>query len=207
MTAAPSADAAGVMPVGLAGGDASLMYCDTGPIVAAVMGPTDPFFDAAMRFFKEANRNGVRLIISSLALSEAVDVIRKRTKAGRRCADEGGGEREAVDADIAAAVKRLARFIYNLKADKRADILEEKVSGSIDFAHLYEMILRYQGRTPQARKGDTYRHEGIGPIDWIHMALTRLAGARAICTTDKAMVQIAGDKIYGGIEVVVLRPR
>ena len=208
MTAAPPSDAAGVIPVGLAGGgNTDSAYCDAGPIVAAVMGPADPFFDAAMRFFKEAEIGGVRLIISSLALSEAVDVIRKRTKAGHRCADEGGGEREAVDADAAAAVKRLARFIYNLKADKRADILEEKVSGSMDFAHLYEMMLRYQGRTPQARKGDTYRHEGIGPIDWIHMALARLAGARAICTTDKAMAQIAGDKIYGGIEVVVLRPR
>lgn len=149
----------------------------------------------------------LRLIISSLALSEAADVILKRTKAGRGCTDESGREREAADADAAAATKNLAYFVYDLKANKRAGILEEEADARPDFAHLYGMMLGHQGRTPQARKGDTCRHVGLGPIDWMHMALARLAGVRAMCTTDGAMGQIAGDKVYGDVEVVVLRPR
>ena len=206
MTAVPLSNAAGALPVDPAGSGAGSVYCDTGPIVAAAMGPVDPFFDDAMSFFKAAELGGVRPIISNLALSEAVDVILKRTKAGRRCTDESGREREEVDAEAAAAVKRLNRFIYNQKSGKRAGILEEKVSVKIDFAHLYGMMLMHQGWTPQARKGDTYRHEGLGPIDGIHIALARLAGVQAICTTDKAMGRIAGDKRYGGFKVIVLRP-
>ena len=207
MTAAPASDSAGVTTGDPATGGGGSVYCDTGPIVAAVMGPADPFFDDAMRFFRAAELGGMRLIISSLALSEAVDVILKRTKAGHRCADESGREREVVDSDAAAAVRNLVYFIYDLKANKRAGILEEEAEVRPDFAHLYRMMLRHQGRTPQARKGDTYRHVGMGPIDWLHMALARLAGVRAICTTDRAMGQISGNKMYGSIEVVVLRPR
>lgn len=207
MTGVPAPDAAGAMSVDSVADGRVSVYCDTGPIVAAVMGPADPFFDEAMRFFKEAEIGGVRLIISSLALAEAVDVILKRTKAGRRCTDESGSEREAVDAEAAAAVKSLTRFIYNLKSSKRAGILEEETKARPDFVHLYIMMLRYQGSTPQARKGDTYRHEGVGPIDPIHMRLARLADVRAICTTDKAMLQISGDKLYGDLEIIVLRPR
>ena len=184
------------------------MYCDTGPIVAAATGPADPFFDDAMRLSRAAELGGVRLIISSLALSEAADVILKRTKAGLRCAGESGRERGAVDADAAAAAtKNLAYFVYDLKANKGAGILEEEADARPDFAHLYGMMLGHQGRAPQARKGDTCRHVGLGPIDWMHMALARLAGVRATCTTDGAMGQIAGDKMHGDIEVVVLRPR
>ena len=207
MTAAPVPRAAGGASAGHAAGNAGSTYCDTGLIVTAVMGPADPFFDDAVRFLKAAELGGVRLVISSLALSEAADVILKRTKAAHRCTDEGGREREAVDAEAAAAVKKLARFVYNLKADKRADILEEEYVVTPDFAHLYEKMLEHQGRTPQARKGDTYRHDGIGAIDWIHIALAYLVGARAICTTDKAMSQISGDVMYGGMEIAVLRPR
>ena len=129
MTAAPASDSAGVTTGDPATGGGGPVYCDTGPIVAAVMGPADPFFDDAMRFFKAAELGGMRLIISSLALAEAVDVILKRTKAGHRCADESGREREAVDSDAAAAVRNLVYFIYDLKANKRAGILEEEVEG------------------------------------------------------------------------------
>ena len=208
MTAAQPPDAAGPAPASPVAGGAGSTYCDTGPIVAAVMGPGDPFFDDAMRFFKAAELGGVRLIASSLTLSEAVDVIRKRTKASRRCTDDGGGECKGVDAAAAAAaVDKLVDFIDELKARNRVDIPEEKVAARPDFARLHGKTLEHGGRTPQARKGDTYRHEWIGPIDWIHIALARLAGARAICTTDRAMGQIAGDKMYGDIEVVALRPR
>ncbi len=207
MTGVPAPDAAGAMAAGLVADGRGSVYCDTGPIVAAVMGQADPFFDDAMRFFRAAEIGGMRLIISSLALAEAVDVILKRTKAGRRCTDESGSERKAVDAEAAAAVKSPTRFIYNLKSSKRAGILEEETKVRPDFVHLYIMMLRYQGRTPQARKGDTYRHEGIGPIDQIHIKLARLAGVRAICTTDKAMLQISGDKMYGDLKVIVLQPR
>ena len=51
-----------------AAGNAGSTYCDTGLIVAAVMGPADPFFDDAARFLKAAELGGVRLVISSLAL-------------------------------------------------------------------------------------------------------------------------------------------
>lgn len=207
MTAALVPGAAGWDPAGPAAGSAGSAYCDTGLIVAAVMGPTDPFFDEATRFLKEAELGGVRLVISRLVLSEATDVILKRTKAGHRCTDEGGRERKAVDAEAAEAVERLSCFVDKLKADRRASILEEEDVVIPDFAHLHRKMLEYLGRTPQARKGDTYRHEGIGAIDWIHIALAYLAGAWAICTTDKAMAQISGDVLYGDIEIIVLRPR
>ena len=207
MTAAQEpGQAAGASAGPFAGGMGSA-YCDTGLIVAAVMGPADPFFDEVARFLGAARLGGVRLVISNLGISEAADVILRRTKAGRRCTDESGREREAVDAEAAAAVEGLVAFIDELKAGKRADILEEKIRVRPNFSSLYKNILEYRGRTPQARKGDTYRHEGVGPIDWIHIALARLAGVPAICTTDRALAQISGEEQYGGLEVVVLRPR
>ena len=207
MTAAPATGAADRASANTGAGDAGSTYCDTGLIVAAVLGPADPFYVDAMRFFRDAELGGVRLVISSLALSEAADVILKRTKAAHRCTDEGGREREAVDARAAAAVKELINFVNELKASKRAEILGGSDKLRPNFTRLYEKMLKHRGRTPQARKGDTYRHEGIGAIDWIHIELAYLAGARAICTTDKAMAQIAGDGRYGRMEIVVLRPR
>ena len=207
MTAKPEPDTAGRVPAGQAGSRAKSLYCDTGMIVALVMGPVDPFFDDAVRILNEAMLGNIRLVISSLALSEAADVIRKRIKASCRCTDASGREREAVDAKAVAAVKDLARFIRVLKANKMVDILENITKKRPDFVHLLEKLLEYDGRTPQARRGNTYRHEGIGPIDWIHIVLAYLAGAQAICTNDRALEQIRGDKQYGGLEIVMLRPR
>ena len=62
------------------------------------MGPADLFFDEVTRFLGAAERGGVRLVISSLGISEAADAILRRAKAGRRRTDESGREREAVDA-------------------------------------------------------------------------------------------------------------
>ena len=182
-------------------------YCDTGLIVAAVMGRVDPFFDDAVRFLNEARSSGVRLIISSITLAEAADVIRRRVKASRRCTDESGRECEEIEAKAAAYVERISDFIDYLKHNKMVGILEEEITVDLDFEHLYKMMLKYAGRTPQARRGNTYRHEGIGPIDWIHIALALLAGVQSICTNDKAIAQIKGDKRYGGIEIIMLRPR
>ena len=186
---------------------AKSVYCDTGWIVAIVMGVVDPFFDDAVRFLSEAKLNGMRLVISSLALAEAADVIRKRVKAGCRCTDEGGKEREAVEAEAAEKVEDLARFIDVLKADKMVDMLEDITEERLDLVHIHEKMLEYTGSTPQARRGNTYRHEGIGPIDWMHIVLALLAGAQAICTSDRAFTQIRGDKQYGGIEIIMLHPR
>ena len=207
MTAAPASSAASRTTANTGANGADSAYCDTGLIVAAVMGPTDPFFVDTTRFLRDAELGDMRLVISSLALSEAADVIRKRTKAAHRCTDEGGREREYVDARATAAVDDLCNSINELKASKKADILLGSDKLRPNFARLYEKMLKYRGRTPQARKGDTYRHVGIGTIDWIHIELAYLAGARAICTTDKAMAQIAGDGRYAGMEIVVLRPR
>ena len=72
MTAAPSADAAGAMAAGPAGGgNTDSAYCDAGLIVAAVMGPADTFFDDAVRLFRAAKSSGARPIMASLGPSEA----------------------------------------------------------------------------------------------------------------------------------------
>ena len=184
-----------------------MAYCDTGIIVAIVMGEVDPFFDEAVRFLKAVKASGARLVISSLALSEAVYVIRKRVKANRRCTDESGRELQTVDAEAEAAVKDVGRIIAVLATDRMAYMYEDITSAQPDLAGLYEKMLACQGMTPQAHRGNTYRHKGVGPIDLIHIALARLSGARAICTTDKALTQVGGDKRYGGMEIIVLRPR
>lgn len=207
MTAEPSFGRAWQTLADKAAGEDVSVYCDTGPIVAIIMGEADPFFDDAVRFFNAVKASGVRLVISSLVLSEAADVMRKRIKANHRCTDESGGEREAVDAEVAAATVTLANFIDELKCDKKVDILEEEYAAQPDLAHLYEKMLEHTGKTPQARKGNTYRHVGIGPIDWIHIALAYLVGAVGICTTDKAFGQVGDDGQYGGMEIVTLRPR
>ena len=206
MTAEPTYDTAAQTPTS-ATASQRLVYCDTGIIVAIVMGEVDPFFDEAMRFLAAVKSSGARLVISNLTLAEAVDVIRKRIKANYRCTDDSGKERVAVDAEAATAVRDLGRFINGLKADKMADMYEDITKARPDIERIYEKILDSQGETPQARRGNTYRHKGIGPIDWIHIALARLAGARAICTTDKALTQVGGDRQYDSIEIIVLRTR
>ena len=171
------------------------------------MGPDDPFFENATRFLNEAKAGRTRLVISSLPVSEAADVIRRSIKAGCRCANESGRERKAVDAKAAAAVKDLVRFIDILKASKITDVLEDIAEAQPDLVRLHQKLLGDHGHTPQARRGGTYRHEGIGPIDWIRIALARLAGAQAICTSDGTLAQIGGDEEYGCPETIVLRPR
>lgn len=183
------------------------VYCDTGPVVSIIMGEVDPFFDDAVRFFNAVKSSGARLVISSLLLSEAVDVMRKRIKERHKCTDVSGRERESIEVEVAMATAELADFIDELKCDKKVDILEEEFTVHPDLAQLYEKLLECAGRTPQARKGNRYRHVGIGPVDWIHIALAHLVGALAICTTDKAFAQISGDKQYGGMEIITLQPR
>ena len=184
-----------------------MVYADTGFIVAIVMGAIDLFFDNAMRFLEAVKSSGARLVISNLALAEAVDVIRKRIKVGHRCADESDGERKVVRAEAAKAVRDIDHFITVLVADKMEDMYGDVTSEQPDLATLYKSMLDLEGRTPQARKGNTYRHEGLGPIDLVHIGMAQLAGARVICTTDKAFAQIVDDKRYGGIEIIILQPR
>ena len=184
-----------------------LVYCDTGSVVAIIMGEVDPFFDDAVRFFNAVKSSGVRLVISSLVLAEVTDVIRKRIKARHRCTDESGMEREVVDAGVAATVKDINRFINALKLDKMVDMYEATTKTQPDISRLYEKMLGNQGRTPQARKGDTYRHLGMGPVDLIHAEMAYLAGALAICTTDKAFAQIGDNKQYSEIWIIILRAR
>ena len=184
-----------------------MVYADTGFIVAIVMGAIDPFFDDAVRFLEAVKSSGARLVISNLALAEAVDVIRKRIKANTRCKDVSGREREAVDGEAAKAVRDVRRVINTLRTDKMADMYGDITSEQPDLATLYKSMLGLEGRTPQARKGNTYRHEGLGPIDLVHIGMAQLAGARVICTTDKAFAQIVDDKRYGGMEIIILRPR
>lgn len=184
-----------------------MVYADTGFIVAIVMGAVDPFFDEAMRFLEAVKSSGARLVISSLTLAEAVDVIRKRVKAGHRCANGNNGERKVVHAEAAKVVRDVDHFIIALVADRVADMYGDITSAQPDLAPLYKNMLDMEGRTPQARKGNTYRHEGLGPIDLIHIDMALLAGAQVICTTDKAFAQISGDKRYGGMKIVILQPR
>ncbi len=184
-----------------------MAYADTGFSVAIVMGAVDPFFDEAMCFLEAVKSSGARLVISSLALAEAVDVIRKRVKANTRCRDVSGREREAVDGEAAKAVKDVRRVINTLRSDKMADMYGDITSVQPDLAPLHKKMLGLEGETPQARKGNTYRHEGLGPIDLIHIDMALLAGAQIICTTDKAFAQISGDKRYGGMNIIILRPR
>ena len=54
MTAKPVPDTAGRVPAGQSASRTKSLYCDTGTIVALVMGPVDPFFDDAMRFLSAA---------------------------------------------------------------------------------------------------------------------------------------------------------
>ena len=207
MTTEPNTSNAWLVLISPSAGSQISVYCDTGFIVAIVMGAADPFFDEAMRFLEAVKSSGARLVISSLALAEAVDVIRKRVKANTRCNDVSGREREAVEGDAAKAVRDIRRVINALRSDKMADMYGDITSGQPDLATLYKSMLDLEGRTPQARKGNTYRHEGLGPIDLIHIDMALLAGAQVICTTDKAFAQIGGDKRYGGIEIIILRPR
>ena len=207
MTAEPNPDRTWHVLASLTGGSGRLVYADTGFVVAIVMGAIDSFFDDAMRFLEAVKSSGARLVISSLALAEAVDVIRKRVKAGHKCADESDGERKVVHAEAARAVRDIDHFITVLVADKMADMYGDITSEQPDLATLYKSMLDLEGRTPQARKGNTYRHEGLGPIDLVHIGMAQLAGARVICTTDKAFAQIGSDKRYGGMEIIILRPR
>ena len=130
--------------------------------MAAVMGPDDPFFEDSMRILDEAKAGRMRLVVSSLAASEAADVMRRRIKAGCRCADESGGERKAVDAKAAAAVKDLVGFIDIPKASRITGMLEGIAEAQPDLVRLHQKLPCDQGHTPQARRGGTDGHEGLG---------------------------------------------
>ena len=184
-----------------------MAYCDKGPIVAAVTGAADPFFDDAVRFLSAAKLDNMRLAVSTMTLSEEAGVIRKRVKAGRRCTGESGRKRDEVDAEASATVDDRDRFIDDPKANRMLDMVDDITKERPDLVHLHEMRLKYKGPTPQARRGNTYRHEGIGPIDWIHIAQARLARARAICATDKALAQIGDCEECGCLEVIIIHPR
>ena len=77
-------------------------YCDTGIIVAIEMEVVEPFLGGAVHFLEAAKSRGMRLVISNLALAEAVDVMRKGIKEGRSAPTKAQGMR-GIRGEAAAA--------------------------------------------------------------------------------------------------------
>ena len=70
------------------------------------------------------------MAISSLVLAKVADMIRKRIKTNRRCADESSSDHEAANTEVMA--RDLGRFINDMKANKIMDLyLKSNVKGSV----------------------------------------------------------------------------
>ena len=71
---------------------------------------------------------------------------------------------------------------------------------------LHAKMLEHAGRTAPGVGGQRCRHIGVGAFDWAHFAFALYAGAVAICTTDAAFADIAGnDATFGHIKIQLAR--
>ena len=72
---------------------------------------------------------------------------------------------QGVDAEAEAAARDGVRFVNDLVEDRRTEMYKDITTALPDLERLHKMMLEYRGRTPQARRVNTYRHEGTGQID------------------------------------------
>ena len=72
---------------------------------------------------------------------------------------------------------------------------------SIDFAALRANMLEHPGRVVLFSRGNSCRHRGLEPMDWLQMVYARAARAVVICTADKAFADMCGGGEFGRMQV------
>ena len=131
------------------------------------------------------------MITSVFAVMEAIGVIRTRTTEANRCRSGSDDERRAIDGIVRKAVASLLDHIDDLANQGLLSVMKLD-EWSPDFAAMRGKMLEHPGFTVPGPAGHICRHRGIGPPDWLHIAIARDAGAAVICTTGKALADIAG---------------
>ena len=182
-----------------------IAFYDTGMLVALARGPEDPHYEGAARLDAFARQNKWRVITSPLAIMEAVDVVRKRAAMSHRYRSGSDKEMEAVDDYVRLDGADLLRVITEMIIQGSLDIVDLGV-WSPNLAVLMAKMWEHPGHTAPGARGQTYRHRGIGPYDWLLLDFANRAKATIVCTTDAALAGIAGnDAEFGHMRFMLAR--
>ena len=202
-----SGDPAGVagLLVGLemgTGGNVEIVYVylDSSMLVA-LLDPDDMHHVDAIRVFRAMAKMGYKMIISLLAVTEAVAAVRKKAARSHKCKSKSAEELAGAEAHMHSMAGGMAKFAYHMVKEAMLVIMD---SGGLspDLELLYGKVLKHTGRVMPVAKGNRFRYRGVGSCDWLHFWLALVFGATIICTADKAFADIPGrDDEFGGIAV------
>ena len=151
--------------------------------------------------FDKIRGRGYRIIVSSLTRMETFGSIRKKFATSIKCRSGSEGERAGVDAHVRNAVKDAFGLLDEMVNQGIIEIIEPE-DWSPDLFLLYTKVLEHAGYVLHVKKGRPFRYRGVGSCDWLHFALARYLGAKAILTADAAFADIAGnDDEFGHIVI------
>ena len=169
--------------------------------MALYLGMADRHYAGVVAALAAARQNGWIAVTSWFAVMEAAGVVRKRITEGHRYRSGSGEEREAVDRIVRGAVDELLDLVDSMKTEERLRIVE--LDGWFPApSRILSKMLEHAGFTVPGRAGQICRYRGIGLLDWLHIMFARAANATAICTTDKAFADIAGnDGEFGPVQI------
>ena len=177
------------------------VYYDSGILVAVGRGPADMHYDDVIRVLDAVDMCGCQGVTTPLALMEAVDVFRKRATGSHKYRSGSDGERVSIDLDVRGSVTNMLDKVDDMKRLRQLKILYSH-GPFLNLSFLHKKMLEHAGRTAPGVGGQRCRHIGVGPFNWEHFALALDAGAVAICTTDAAFADIAGnDGTFGHIKI------
>ena len=130
---------------------------------------------------------------------EAVGVIRRRITEKHKYRSGSDKEREEVDKIVRRAVDAFFDLVGSMKDQNILRVVE--IEGWFPSpAAVHAKMMEHAGYTVPGRAGRICRYRGIGIFDWVHIMFARAARADAICTTDKAFADVAGnDAEFGHI--------
>ena len=181
------------------------VYYDSGILVAVGRGPVDIHYDDVIRVLDAVDMSGCQGVTTPLALMEAVDVFRKRVTGSYKYLSGSDVERMSIDLNVRGSVTNMVDKVDDMKQQRQLKILDSRGPLS-DLSFLCEKMLEHAGRTAPGVGGQRCRHVGVGPFDWAHFSLALDADAVAICTTDAAFADIAGnDDMFGHIKIQLTR--
>lgn len=176
-----------------------IAFLDAGVLVALYLGVADRQYAGVVAALAAAQNNGWILITSRFAVMEAVGVIRRRITEDHRYRSGSDREREEVDKIVRGAINDFLDLVGSMKDQSILRVVE--IEGRLpNPAAVHAKMMEHAGYTVPGRTGRICRYRGIGIFDWVHIMFARAARADAICTTDKAFADVAGnDAEFGHI--------
>ena len=169
-----------------------IAFLDAGVLVALYLGIADRHYAGVVAALAAAQKNGWILITSRFAVMEAVGVIRRRITEDHRYRSGSDRERVEVDRGVRWAINDFLDLVDTMKIQRRLRVVE--IEGWFPSASaVHAKMMEHAGYTVPGRAGRICRYRGIGLFDWVHIMFARAARADAICTTDKAFADVAGN--------------